>query len=434
MLNTFNHDAHKYFLPRYSLFVALSFFMVLFSASINAQNNNSSDSTKSQVSYNQQGSTKLERDSSQVHHNVEEATDIASDRGIFILSADRKLQLRILGSVRANFNYTDQDMLDHQTFNPFEVPTNFDNLTPNFFAGLEQTRLGFEVTRHTKNQQDIFIRIEGDFNNSSSSFRIRHAYGQYRNLLVGQTWSLFSNVNYLSAFVSNKGPVGRIGSRTPQIRYSWSFQTNMILSGAIEYAFENSNIPDSLGTALQVIPDFTGRYVFAKDKYTLRVAGIIRTLSGRTDSSDISYSIGFGGSFAAKSKLKKNGEIYFSVTYGIAISNYIDTWTGQNQDLAFNEATQTFEGLVSLSGYIAYSHELPKNFSASLGIGVGKINNRDYQPNISFNKSYNALLSLFWVPLEGARLGLEYANGQRLDKDGNRGIANRVSLILYYDF
>ena len=131
---------------------------------------------------------------------------------------------------------------------------------------------------------------------------------------------------------------------------------------------------------------------------------------------------------------KKNGEIYFSVTYGKGISNYIDTWASEYEDLSYDLETQTFEGLVSLSSYLAYSHALPKNLSASLGFGYGKIYNNDYQPGDSFNYSYNALLSLFWVPVKGARLGIEFANGRRWDKDNSWGSANRVSMLLYYDF
>ena len=37
--------------------------------------------------------------------------------------------------------------------------------------------------------------IEGDFAGSGSGnlFRLRHAYGQWRKLTIGQTWSTFSD-------------------------------------------------------------------------------------------------------------------------------------------------------------------------------------------------------------------------------------------------
>lgn len=420
-----------------STFIFLIVLTFISSANIAAigQDSTKSDSTKTQVTYNQPDSTfMMDADTAVIQHNVDAALDIASDRGIFILSSDKKLQLRILGSVRANFNYTDQDLPDHQTFNPYEIPTDIDNRAPNFYAGVEQTRLGFEVTRHTKSNNDVFIRIEGDFKNSSIAFRIRHAYGQFQNLLVGQTWSLFANVHYQPAFVSMDGPVGGSGVRTPQIRYSHSFAKNMVIAGAIEYAFDDFDVPDSIGTALQVIPDFTAQFSFKKSKYSFRLAAIVRTLSGRTDSNDISYSFGFGGSFAGKMKVKKNGELFLTATYGNAISSYLDVWAGRNENMSYDAENKTFEALFSLSGYLAYSQSLPKDFSASIGLGFGSIYNKDYQPDDAYNYSYNALLTVFWVPVEGARLGLEFTNGQRWDKGGERGAANRVSMLLYYDF
>lgn len=86
----------------------------------------------------------IEADTIRDIQNDESALDIGGSRGIFIFSDDRMLQLRIVGSIRTAFNFTNQDMLDHQTFNPFEIPTHVDTKTSNFFAGLQQTRLGAE--------------------------------------------------------------------------------------------------------------------------------------------------------------------------------------------------------------------------------------------------------------------------------------------------
>lgn len=390
------------------------------------------DTTKSKVSYNNQ-STIFHKDTVKDQHTEVSPLDIASNRGIFILSADHMLQLRILGSVRANFNYTDQDLLDERTFNPFEISTGLDTRSPNFFIGLNQSRLGFEVTRRTKTRGDIFIRIESDFQGFDGSFRIRHAYGQIGGILVGQTWSLFNNVSYLPATVSKT--VGRIGLRTPQLRYSRTINKNMTWNAAIEFSSPVINIPDSInGTLLQVIPDLTGKYSYRSDRISFRISAVISTISGRVDSSAIEYSFGFGGSFSGSMKLKKNGRIYLSVTSGKAISHFMDLFHDKGEDIAFNPQKENFRALTSTSGYLGYSRKLPKNFSANISFGMAAISNKDFQPGDTYSYSYNALLNAFWAPVQGARVGLEYANGQRFDKDGSRGIANRVSLLIYYDF
>ena len=65
---------------------------------------------------------------------------------------------------------------------------------------------------------------------------------------------------------------------------------------------------------------------------------------------------------------------------------------------------------------------------------MAAITNYAFQAADEYSHSYNALLNLFWEPIVGARLGIEFANGQRFDYGGSRGRANRVSMLMYYDF
>jgi hypothetical protein len=394
------------------------------------------DTTKAQVNYNPADSTKFAKDTIQDMHNDVSALDIGTSRGIFILSSDGMLQLRILGSVRANFNYSDQDLVDYQTFNPFYVPTDINTVSPNFFAGIKQTRLGFEVTRRTKELGDIFIRIEADFNSSSGTFRVRHAYGQVKGFLVGQTWSLMNNVSYQPAMVSNSGPVGGSSVRTPQVRYSRSFDNKKKMwSAAIEYSSPSLNLPDSIDAEiLQVIPDLTGKYSYQADLISFSLSGVVSTISGRLDDGDIGYFFGLGVSFAGKLKIKDKGQLFLLFNTGRAVSHFYDVFSGNNQDMAFNTNSGQIEALFANSGSIAYSQTLPKNFSTSLGFGIASISNSDIQAGDAYSYSYNALINLFWEPLDGSRLGIEYAFGQRIDNDNSGGFGNRLSILMYYDF
>ena len=124
--------------------------------------------------------------------------DIGKDRGLYIITPSGKMQLRILGSVRYSVLYDFVELSKKKSFNTYYIPTGADNIKiPNFYNDLNQTRLGFEVTRKLE-KSDVFIRLECDFNGSGGQFRIRHAYGQINRFLVGQTWSLFSNVSSLA--------------------------------------------------------------------------------------------------------------------------------------------------------------------------------------------------------------------------------------------
>lgn len=378
---------------------------------------------------------KFQKDTIKETPNDFSPLDIGSNRGIFILSANKLLQLRILGSVRANFHYTDHELESKQTLNPFDIPTASSFNTPIYYAGFSQTRLGFEVTRRTKTRGDIFVRLEGDFNSSSGGFRVRHAYGEIGRFLVGMTWSLTNNVGYQPAMVSLDGAVGSIGLRTPQIRYSQKLNDRVGYALALEYSEPQINIPDAINaSAIQVIPDLTARLTYNTDRLSLRFSGAFTTISGRVVDNTIEYAPGYLGSVAGILSSVKGGNLYFSVSGGHATSHFLDTFNGKNQDMIFNPDESSFVSLDYWAGYISYSHDLPQNLSASLALSYSDIKNKDFQDENRFSNSYATYLNLFWDPVEGARLGLEYAHGKRVDKGDDSGYSNRISLLMYYDF
>lgn len=396
-----------------------------------AQENEVQDTAKVQLNYNKVGEA-FSTDSGYVQT---EALDIGSNRGLFILSPDRKMQMRILGSVRAAFNYTDQDLDNKSSLNPFEIPTNISTLSPNYFASLSQTRLGFEVTRRTKKKGDVFIRIEADFAGGSNHFRLRHAYGQFPHLIVGQTWSLFSNVSYQPATVSFDGVAGSVSLRTPQIRFLGNISGQFKWAAGIEYSHPDFVIPDSIqASLLQVIPDLTAQISFTSAIFSGQLAGIVTTISGRDRTDKISYGFGFGGSVAGQFTVNEKNKIFFSLTSGQAISHFVGVFGGKRQDATYDPINQEFVMLTSISGFAGYSHDITENLIANISGGFASVVNKDFQATDEFNYGYNAMINVFWEPVEGARLGVEYANGQRFDKGGERGMANKISLLLYYDF
>ncbi len=404
------------------------------SSPVNAQENEKVDTAKVQVGYNKPLDSQMVKDSIDVQTDVS-PLDIGSDRGIFILSSDKLMQLRILGSVRALLSYSGQELQNMGTFNPYEVPTNTNGISPYFYADLAQTRIGFEVTRRTKRLGDIFIRIETDFKSSTNNLRIRHAYGQSDRFLIGKTWSLFSNVSFTPATVSTDGAVGSVFLRTPQIRYTGKIKEIVGFAAAIEYSTPDLEIPDSLNvTLLQVIPDFTGRFTYKVGSLSLQAAGVITTMSGRDDEGNINYSIGLGASVSGKFNISDKENLLFTFTTGRAISHFLDVFSEKLVDASYNPDSQQFTATISTAGYVSYSRDWKHNISSSVSAGIGSLQVRDYQPDNSFHWGYNLLANAFWQPVDGARLGAEFAYGQRFNKYGSRGMASRVSMLLYYDF
>jgi hypothetical protein len=394
------------------------------------------DSSKANVTYNKEVDGNLfKRDTNSINNEIS-PLDIGSNRGLYILSQDKMMQMRIMGSVRALLNYTNELMDDQISFNPYDIPTSNSSKSPNFFASIAKTRLGFEVTRRTEKIGDIFIRIEADFTGTNGTFKIRHAYGQIKHFLVGQTWSMFSNVSFLPATVSSIGPVGAITLRTPQLRYSKVVNKNLNWVAGIEYSTPDLDVPDSLNvTLLQVIPDLTGKIVYSKNKFSGQFSGIITTISGKSETDDnISYSFGIGGTLAGKFKFNKKSTVYGSFTSGTGMSHFINIFMGKGEDAVYNPTDESISSTFSIGGFLSYERVLPYNLSAYLSAGAASLSTKYFEPDDAFNWAGESMLDVFWKPVEGARMGLEYAHGIRVNKDLSRHFAGRFSILIYYDF
>jgi len=363
--------------------------------------------------------------------------DISKDRGLKIKASDGKMQLRILGSVRFSTMYDMVEMPTKNTFNTYYIPTGSDNQKiPNYFNSLNQSRLGFEVTRKLENAK-VFVRLETDFNGPNGEYRIRHAYGQIGSLLVGQTWSLFSNVSSLPPTVDGSGPTGSVTLRTPQIRYHGKKFKGIDWSVAMEYSQPDLN-PQESDTlnmqTVQMIPDFTGRIQREGILGDVQISLIATTITTKDIHSKISNSFGLGVSLSGTINFTKKHKVLYQATWGRSIAHYITTFSGTGQDAAFNPATNKFESLTSYSGFISYGFNWRKDILTNFSIGSANQVNKAFQPDDNFKNSMSFSVDTFWSVIEGARIGLEYVYGQRWDKDGTTGATSRVWALFYYDF
>ena len=363
--------------------------------------------------------------------------DIGKDRGLYIVTSDGKMQLRILGSVRYSLLYDNIDFPVKKSFNTYYIPTGEDNVKIlNFSNSVNQSRFGFEVTRKLETTE-VFIRLESDFNGGSGQYRIRHAYGQVNQFLVGQTWSLFSNVSSLPAMVDGDGLTGSISLRTPQIRYSGTSKKGIRWAAAIEYSTPDLSIQDfdtSGVSTVQVIPDVTGRFVWEGVLGIVQLSGVFNTISKRDVNYNISNTFGLGASLSGTANIPGKHELLYQIAYGKSISHFFSTFSGTGNDAVFNPESQEFESLYSFGGFLSYGLDWIQNVSINLSFGYAQLFTKDYQPDDSYRNSISLALDSFWTITEGARLGLEFAYGQRWNKNGETGQASRISALFYYDF
>lgn len=394
------------------------------------------DSTRTVISVDNQNQ-QFELDSIGKKENY--ALDIGLDRGLFIVTSDGKMQMRILGSVRFLLINDFVNFPIKKSFKTYYIPTGEEKINfPNSYYGtLNPSRFGFEITRKLKSNKNIFIRLEMDFNGGDNGkFRIRHAYGQFNRFIFGQTWSLFSNVTALPSTVNSDGPTGSVTLRTPQVRYYGGNRRGTRWAVALEYAREDLNLEafDTIGlSTVQMIPDITARFEREGVFGAVQLSGVLTTLTFLDSANSITNKVGGGVSLSGTIDFASS-QILYQFTYGAYITHFISTFDGIGKDAVYNPTTGEIEPLISLGGYLAYDFNWLKVLSTNVAVGLADLSNSSFQPDFAYDISMSAGINTFWQITEGAKLGLEYMYGQRWNKDGQSGGASRIGTLFYYDF
>ena len=360
--------------------------------------------------------------------------DIGLTRGLFIITPDQKMQMRILGSVRYLVDFDNIDLQNKNSYNTYEIPTGDQNVRlPNYYNGLSQTRLGFEVTRRTETG-DVFVRLETDFA-GADRFRIRHAYGQYGRFLIGQSWSLFSQISALPATVNFGGPPGSVSLRTPQIRYFTPWKVlNSNLELALEYVIPDLELPDSLQlTSFQFLPTVSAEIDKNFDWGYMQISGIIPFLSARNIHDSLLIKAGWGLSASAIVNTWDKGKWYFQAVGGKAITPFINNLNGTGLTIITNPDNGAYLPF-SFGGYITYEHTVSEFIYSNLTYGMVQVEQKSFNAENTFHLGYAFMFNTFWNLVEGAKVGGEVIWGKRVDKNKISGDALRINFIFYYDF
>ncbi|MEI9937077.1 MAG: DcaP family trimeric outer membrane transporter [Pseudomonadota bacterium] len=324
------------------------------------------------------------------------------------------------------------------TLVPSRIPT-----TPGQFGSNGQTVLSVRQTRFgliaaLPADQDARGVIEFDFfgvgaDAGKTTPRLRHAYGQWRWLLAGQTWSTFMDSDMYPAYIDYWGPAGWVSRRTPQLRLSPLRGTHE-LAVAIERpsTLLDGNLTNDL-RGLQPLPDLAAHYRWTGAWGHLQLAGIARKLGYEPlDSPQASpHGSALGTGFHLSSLLVKGGaKLRLSTAYGKGIASYIND--GGVDLAASSPSALSAQPLLAVVAF--YDQAWTDRVSTSVGYSATIASNTAYQTSNAFQRGDYAAITVLVSPATGLTLGASYLWGRRCDSGGATGTDNRAQLSVRYAF
>ena len=350
----------------------------------------------------------------------------------------------LYGYVRLNASYEIDEDISNSTragsFGAVNTGAAEDNeVTGHFGADAVQSRIGVTATHSS----GVDIKVEGDFR--GGTLRLRHAYGEYKGVLMGQTWSNYTSfVGYTSTldFDSAAGLAGLQG-RIAQARYttgplSFSLEENANFGGILNVPRVDPTDPKSASTEKSSLPTFTARFQNSSGPLSLAAAALVKQVEYDTGTSDDS-AIGLGVFGAATFQATDALSIQGVLSYSDGSNSYLYR-SGNN----FGAADAYVDGagsLETISGYGA-------NIGASLNTGPGSINavvgyvENDFDDAqadgvavaTQHESNTNVLVNYQWAPAESVMMGVEYGYFMVDEVGGDDGDASRIQFAAQYNF
>ncbi len=331
------------------------------------------------------------------------------------------------GYVKADFIYDFDPIGSSDAFVTTTIPVRGDRFT-NARYHAKQTRFSFD-TRWSSFEQPIRIFVEGDFFTDGSRYRLRHAYGEVGGLLVGQTWTTFTDVAATPATLDFEGSVSGINRRQAQARWTQPvLHDDLTLGVAIEDTTFIVDVPvDVVGEPRSPSPDFIVRLRLEKEWGRFQVANVYRIGAFQETGDDMKTGLGWGFNFTGVVILTSRNKVYYQILFGDGIGSY------RNLPDAVATGAEEASPLGMFGWMVGTTQEWNDRLSSNFTYAEAQLDNLPFQDPDDIRRATYLSANLIWSPLERVNVGIEYLYGLRENVDHRSGSANRLQMAFIFD-
>jgi hypothetical protein len=294
----------------------------------------------------------------------------------------------------------------------------------NFYASVRQTRLGFK-TLTPYGDEEIKTIFEFELfgvgtDAGQTTFRLRHAYGEYKYFGAGQYWSVFMDPDVFPNSVEYWGPSGMIFYRNIQFRYIPVKAEHNYVAVSLEKPGASGDPGVEVGTFPGTVghwplPDLAAHYRHAQDWGHVQLAGILRyteledQAGGNLDDEFIGWGLNLSGNYKIK-----DDTVRLQLVYGEGIGNYLNDGAPDIGAVSAGKA----ENLPLLGLVAFYDHSWSSKLTSSVGYSMYNVDNSDGQLNSAMKSGHYALANVLHHPIPNLTYGLELQYGKRVNNDG----------------
>lgn len=361
----------------------------------------------------------------------------------------------VYGFIKADVGYS-FDQIDPEWIDVMRVtklPSYKNEFAPDgkIYFSLRQTRLGFNSWSQTPlgalkaNFEFDLFGVGPDV--GQTTFRFRKAYVELGRFTVGQTESLFSDVDVTPNALDFGAPPSRAFLRSIQVRYmvvADKFRWGIALEdpGAVsdEGIYANRIELENVKSDFK-LPDLSVEYRRINKNGYIEAAGILKMVSWENivpATIKLSGSeVGLGVNLSTMQRLTDKTLFKGQMVYGKGIQNHLTDAgpdIGIENNLSDPRTPVLGVALPVVGGLVFLEHRWNAKWSSTVGYSKIRVYNSDAQAASAFKAGNYATLNLLYHPFPGSYIGSELIWGDRNNyNDGFSSSSLKLQFSVKYD-
>ncbi len=364
------------------------------------------------------------------------------------LSKNQKFMMGIGGYVKGTISMDFNGAINNPAyFTTSAIPINplpGNNLLTQF--NVNQSSLFYNLVSISDNKTKFGAYVNMNFSGAGYTPQIEDAYITYGGLLLGRTTSLFTDAAAIPPTIDSEGPNGLTYKTNNVINFRGKIGRHITTGIGLETPSTDFTISKNQTITNQFIPDIPSYIQFAWGKGNnshVRLSSLIRNVNYRNNIQDkdniiSTYACQLSGLVTVKEKLV----FYYQLAYGSGITTYIQDVSGLKLDFMPNNITDhhnkkagELDKIKSLAYYAGLQYNFnPRTFMSCTFSQVDVDVPENYNDTNLYKEAYYLATNFFWYAKPNVQIGAEYLYGKRVDQNDEWGQANRVQLMLQYNF
>ena len=357
--------------------------------------------------------------------------------GYFRLPGTETL-LRIGGYAKTDYIYDLKPAGNPDSFIPATIPIPAPAAINNTTISVRPTRINADFLVPTKSGDSYRFFIEMDFfGTNATTPRLRHAYGQAKNFLIGQTFSNFMDPDAGPDQLDFQGPNAQVSIRSPQFRYSLLVANKTTFSVSAEKPTSDVSFttPQFTSQPNSPAPDGTLKLRTEMDRGHVQLSAVFRSVAAYLPDGLHGAVVGWGFNLAGAERIWGKDTVVYQAAYGNGIERYINDTSGLGIDAGVSSLENPhLQALPVVATYGALQHFWLPQLRSSIIYSFVQVQNTAAEPGSTYHQGDYAAGNLIWNPFGSLTVGGEFLYGWRDNKDGTTGNAPRLQFSAKYNF